>query len=191
MLDVRCCPPPLATRHLPQCLLLLLAAFSLLAPGCATQNVNPPQARANTGYVDFRADPAEELCWQIERFDDRAQSFKKVFSELDPPSGGFLRLAFAPGHNQLRVSFMNRVIVQPVEIGVAVQEGKVTPVRVTLTPTGTTQVKTREVSRGATAKGRYGRRTEFGSDETAMYSLSALADPPVAYEPKEQMPYAH
>jgi hypothetical protein len=162
-----------------------------LASGCATTNINPAQARANTGYVDFHADSAGELYWQIERFDDSAQSFKKVFSELELPTGGFLRLAFAPGHHRLRVTFMNRVIVQPVEIEVAVQDGKVTPVRVALTPAGTAMVKTVQVSRGATAKGRYGRRAEYGSDETAMYGLSAVADPPVAYQPKEQMPYAH
>jgi len=91
----------------------------------------------------------------------------------------------------LRVTFMNRVIVQPVEIDVAVQDGKIIPIRVTLTAAGTAQVKTREVTRGATARGRYGRRTEFGSNETVRYGLSAVAETPVPYEPKEQMPYAH
>jgi hypothetical protein len=81
--------------------LLLFALLALWASGCVTQNVNPPQARANTGYVDFHADSAGELYWQVERFDDRAHSFKNVFSELEPPTGGFLRLAFAPGHYRL------------------------------------------------------------------------------------------
>ena len=171
--------------------LLLFALLALWASGCATHNVNPPQARANTGYVDFHTDPAEQLCWQIECFDDRAQSFQKVFSELDPPAGGFLRLAFAPGNHRLRVTFMNRVIVQPLEIDVAVQDGKVAPVRVTLTPAGTTLVETMKVSRGATAKGRYGRRTEIGSNESVRYGLSAAAETPAAYLLKEEMPYAN
>ena len=30
--------------------------FGLLWGGCASPNVNPTQAKANTGYVDFHAD---------------------------------------------------------------------------------------------------------------------------------------
>jgi len=171
--------------------LLAFAAVALLVSGCATQNVNPPQARANMGYADFHADPAGELYWQIERFDDRAQGFKKVFSELEPPTGGFLRLAFAPGRHRLRVTFLNRVIAQPAEVEVEVQNGKITPVRVALTSAGVAFVQTKETSRGGTAKGRYGRRTKYSSDESTMYDLSAVADPPVAYQLKEKMPYAH
>jgi hypothetical protein len=51
-------------------------------------------------------------------------------------------------------------------------------------------VETRETSRGGTAKGRYGRRTKIRSDETTMYGLSAVADAPMPYQVKEQMPYA-
>jgi hypothetical protein len=171
--------------------LLLFALLALGVPGCATPNVNPPQARANTGYADFRADPAGELYWQVERFDDRAQAFKEVFSELEPPTGGFLRLAFAPGHYRLRVTFLNRVITQPAEVEVGVQDGKIIPVRVVLTSAGTTQVETRKVSRGGTVRGRYGQRTRLGSNETAMYNLSAVADPPVPYQVKERMSYEH
>ena len=170
--------------------LLLFALLAVWALGCATQNVNPPQACANTGYADFHADLAGELYWQVERFDDRAQGFKTVFSELDPPAGGFLRLAFAPGRHRLRVTFLNRVIAQPAEVEVEVQDGKITPVRVVLTSVGTTQVETREVSRGGTVRGRSGQRTRLGSDETVMYGLSAVTDPPVPYQLKELMPYA-
>jgi hypothetical protein len=69
--------------------LLLFALLALWASGCATQNVNPPQARANTGYVDFHADPAGELYWQVERFDDRAQGFKKSFRNWSRRRAGF------------------------------------------------------------------------------------------------------
>jgi hypothetical protein len=170
--------------------LLLFALLALWASGCATQNVNPSQARANTGYVDFHADSSAELCWEVARFDDSTQVFKKVFSELELPTGGFLRLAFAPGHYRLQVTFLNRVITQPAEVEVEVQAGKITPVRVTLTETGTAFVQTKETSRGGTAKGSYGRRTKIDSDETVMYGISAVAAPPVPYQPKEQMPYA-
>jgi hypothetical protein len=109
---------------------------------------------------------------------------------LEPAAGGFLRLAFAPGRHRLQVTFLNRVITQPAEIEVEVQDGKITPVRATLTSAGVALVETRETSRGGTAYGRYGRRTKISSDETAMYGISAVADPPVAYQHKERMPYA-
>ena len=47
---------------------LMLAAAGLFVVGCASPNVNPPQARVNTGYVDFYADSSEELNWQVRRF---------------------------------------------------------------------------------------------------------------------------
>jgi hypothetical protein len=167
-----------------------LLLFALWTSGCATPNVNPPQARANTGYVDFHADPAGELYWQIERFDDGTQSFKKVFSELESPKGGFLRLAFAPGNHRLRVTILNRVIAEPAEVEVGVQDGTVTPVRVTLTEAGTASVVTKSDNYGGTARGRIGRRTKIGSDETIMYGISAVAEAPVAYQLKEKMPHA-
>ena len=164
--------------------------FGLLLGGCATGNVNPTKAKANTGYVDFHADSSSDLSWDVARFDERSQTFDSIFSELEPPQHGALRLAFPPGHCRLRVIFLNRVIAKPAEIDVEVQDGKITPVRVTLTAAGVSQVRTEQESRGGTAKGRYGRRIKVGSAETAMYSVSAVVDPPVAYRPKERMPDA-
>ncbi len=170
---------------------LLLAATGLLVSGCASLDVNTPQARANTGYVDFHADSSDDLSWEIARFDASAQSFQRVFSELKPPPAGVLRLAFAPGRYRLRVTFLNRVIAKPVEIEVEVLGGEIIPVRIILTDAGGALVRTKEESRGGTAYGRAGRRTKIGSDESARYVISAVAEPPVAYQIKEQMPYAH
>jgi hypothetical protein len=64
--------------------LLALTVLGLLVAGCATQNSNPDQAGAHTGYVDFHTDPAADLCWQVERFDDRMQSFRSMFSAYKP-----------------------------------------------------------------------------------------------------------
>jgi hypothetical protein len=169
---------------------LALAVLSLWVAGCASPNVNPPEARAHTGYVDFHADPTNELCWHVTRFEQRTQSFKDVFLEYGPVQGAILRLTFAPGHYRIRITFLNRLIANPAEVEVEVQNGKVTPVRVTLIETSTTMVQTKEVSRGGTVYGRYGRRTKIGNDEAVMYAISALAEPPVDYQPKERMPYA-
>lgn len=170
--------------------LLTLAGIGLLVAGCASTNVNSPQARANMGYLDFHTDPAAELSWSVARFDDRTQSFKSVFSELEPPPGGVLRLAFVPGRHRLQVTFMNRVIAKPAEIEVEVQDGRITPVLVTLTEAGTTQVERKDKTLANTAKGHYGRRTKISSDEAVKYGVSAVADSPVPYQPKERMPYA-
>jgi hypothetical protein len=170
--------------------LVALAAIGLWFAGCAAGNVNPAQARANTGYVDFHTGSPAELNWDVARYDEGAKEFRRVYSRLEVPPQGFLRLAFSPGRDRLRVTFLNRVIARPVEIEVEVQAGKVTPVRVTLTDAGVALVRTKETSAGGSAYGRYGRRTRIGSAETTMYALSAAAEAPVAYQSKEQMPYA-
>ena len=170
--------------------LTALAVVSLFVTGCASPNVNPPHARAKTGYVDFYADSSGELSWEVARLDDRTQSFRNVFSEWEPPADRALRLAFPPGHYRLRVAFINCVTRGPGLVEVEVKDGLITPVHVTLIPDGTTQVETKEVRAGGTFKGRYGRGTKFGSDESAIYRVSAEAQASVPYQLKEQMPYA-
>ena len=103
-----------------------------------------------------------------------SRDFELVFWDLDPPPGGILRLAFAPGHHRLRVALLNCVIKKPVVVEVEVQDGKVLPVRVRLTEAGTTVVETKEQERGGTAFGRYGRRTKFGSEEMVMTCMRQL-----------------
>jgi hypothetical protein len=170
--------------------LLALGVGVVLVAGCATHNVNPPQARSHTGYVDFHADPPAELYWEVSRFEDHSQSMERVFSEMKPPEGGFLRLAFAPGVHRLQITFLNRVISTPAKIDVEVQDGKITPVRISLAEAGAAAVETKEVGWGSTAKGRYRRPVKYNSRETTMYELSAKAEAPVGYQPKEQMPNA-
>ena len=164
--------------------LLTLAAAALLFSSCASPNDNPPQARANTGYVDFHADSSPGLSWEVARFDEGTQAFQKVFSDMNPPTGGVLRLAFAPGRHRLRITFLNRVISQPAEMEVEVQDGKITPVHVTLTAAGTALVDRKTQNVGSTAMGRYGLRTKIVSDTTVMYAVAAVADAPVAYQPR-------
>ena len=176
----------LFASYWPLCFCLFLA----LITGCASPNVNPPQARAKTGYVDLYADSSGEFSWQVARFDPPTQGCKSVFSEFEPPSGRALRLAFPPGHYRFRVTFMNCVVREPGLVEVDVKDGLITPVHVALILDGTAQVETKETRVGGTFKGRYGRGTKFGSDESAMYRVSAEAKPAVTYQPKENMPYA-
>jgi hypothetical protein len=170
--------------------LLLHGALALWVAGCTTVNVNPPEARAHTGYVDLHAESAGELSWEVTRFDERKQTYKAVFTDYDPLQAPVLRLAFPPGHYRLRVNILNRLVVNPGEAEVDILDGKVVPVRITLAETGTAMVETKAVSRGSTAYGRYGRRTRIGSDAAVMYAITANVGEPVAYQPKERMPYA-
>jgi hypothetical protein len=97
-------------------LIYVLISYVLLAwcaAGYATGNVNPSKAGTNTGYVDFHAGQPAALCWRIAKHDDRTQNFKVIYSELSPPSGGFLRLAFALGQYQLQFAFLNRFMGEP------------------------------------------------------------------------------
>ena len=91
----------------------VIPVLVLLCFGCASANVNPPAPRANTGYVDFFIELAAGLAWDIQRFDSSATGFKPAFSSLNPIEGPVLRLAFAPGHLQLRMTFLNRFIGEP------------------------------------------------------------------------------
>jgi hypothetical protein len=185
-------PDNLAVKQLdPIRFLMALALLAQGLAGCATRDVNLIQPQARTGYVDFHAEATGGLSWEVTRFDDRKQTFRVVFSEFEPPKGGFLRLAFAPGHHRLRVIIMNRPVVEPALVEVEVKDGLITPVHVELTKAGATTVETKEGSVGGTAFGRYGRRTRISSEESAMYAIAAVAGPPVAYGPKERMPYAH
>lgn len=177
-------------RTIPCLPALAALALGLLAAGCATPDVNPARARAGTGYVDLHTGSADDLGWDVARFDNDSHGFRRLFSDLKPVEGGILRLALAPGRHRLRVTFLNRVIAQPAEIEMEIQDGKVTPVLVTLTEAGTTQVRTRETRAGGTAYGRYGRRTRIGSDESVLYRLTAAPQPAAAYQPKEHMSYA-
>jgi hypothetical protein len=164
---------------------LILAAAMPCLPGCATRDVNPPHARPNTGYVDFTADAPGDLAWQVSRYDEGSRSFEPVYSELKPPQGGILRLAFPPGTCRLQITFLNRTVASPAEIEVQVHDGQITPVRVTLTDAGPVQVPTVERVRG-----RFGGRYKHGDDASMSFQLSATAGPPATYHPKEQTSYA-
>ena len=166
------------------CSLVSSTLLVLCIAGCATGDVNPSKARAHTGYVDFRADFSEPLNWQVSRQDEGAQNFTVVYSELSPPAGGILRLAFAPGNYHLQVTFLNRVVTEPGSVEVEVVDGKITPVQITLTPAGTASVQRKEQRVGMKVGGFAGRKTKLIDDESVTYQISAVAAAPLPYQPK-------
>jgi hypothetical protein len=164
--------------------LISALAVAVIGFGCASPNVNPRAAKTNAGYVDIYTPDAQDLAYYVAHAQGTNQ-FKRMFAELDPVPSGILRLSFAPGTHSLRITIMNRVISMPATIQVEVENGKITPVHLTLTKGGTTSVQTQEQ-----VGSRYGRRVKYGSYESEMYNLTAANEPPVAYQVKAQMPYA-
>jgi hypothetical protein len=167
-----------------------LIALAVAACGCASPNVNPPRPKARTGYVDFFTSPPEALAWEVRMYGATTNKFKTVYFDVRPVEGGVLRLAFPPGRHQLRVTCVNRVVFHPAEIEVEVRDGRITPLRITLTEAGIAMVRTKEQSTGSTAYGRYGRRTKIDSDETMMFDVSVTADAPIEYQPRDRLLYA-
>jgi hypothetical protein len=167
---------------------LTLALLTFLVFGCASSNGNAHGPDASTGYVDFYTDANMGLAWDVREVSG-AGDFETVFSDVAPVTGNILRLPFAPGQHQLRVTFLNRVVSKPTDFGVTVESGKVTPVRIVLTEAGSTVVVSKRTIMGGTGT-RSGRQTDTRRDESTMYEFSASAGSPGPFQPEQQMPYA-
>jgi hypothetical protein len=161
--------------------LVIFILASTIWPGCASHNVDPPVARAQTGYIDIFDPEGRALSWEIR--DVRGQ--RSLYTEYKAKSE-IVRLALPPGSYALKITVLNAAISNPATSEVQVVDGKVTPVRVRLLENGTTQVESKHTQ----VPGRYTRRTKITVDETQNFRLEAEALPSIAYSPKEQVPYA-
>ncbi len=166
----------------------LAALTFLIIAGCSTPNVNPPSPRANTGYVDFYTDADLELSWEVKRAEEPGGELRTVYSELKPVTGTILRLATPPGSYQFQVWFMNQATEGPQTVAVQVENGRITPVHVTLKPAGSTSVDQKEYGFRGSAK-RYGRGTKFITEQNQVYQVGLLTQPLQSYQPKERMAY--
>jgi hypothetical protein len=166
----------------------LAALACLLLAGCATPNVNPSAPRARTGYVDFYTSSNEDLSWEIKRLSEPAGKMEKVFSEFQPIPGNILRLAVPLGRHEFQVWFINRVTEGPKRLQVAVADGQITPVHVTLTSTNSASVDSQQYEYRPTAKATR-RVTRLSSGQSQVYQIGANATAPQPYQQKEQMPY--
>ena len=117
-----------------------LSLASLLAFGCASQNVNPPKPQAHTGYIDFIADE-DDLSWHVQQV-DKSGKLKDVIAHYSPLNDRILRLAFKPGQYQLRVTFFNHIVKEPGVVDLEVKAGLIPPVRVQFAEAGTTFIAT-------------------------------------------------
>ncbi len=166
-----------------------LTAILLFAFGCASANVDPPRAQANTGYVDLYSPTDGALCWDVAASKGNQEHFGSVFSDVKPVDRDLLRLAFYPGTVRLRVTFLNRVVTKPVVFDCAVQAGSITPVAISLKPVEQTTVVSKQTMIGGTPMGRGGRQTKVSSEETVKCDVSAEVGATFPYRPKTQIHY--
>jgi hypothetical protein len=167
--------------------LLSLATLTMI-PGCRTANVNPAQAEAKTGYVDFYAPGGSDLYWEVKQYDAKAGTFKTVFSRAKPLDGPILRLSAPPGHHLFRITFLNRVILDPATVDVEAVNGRITPVRVELVKVGSTEVERREARLGLTVR-RFGPGARVTSYPANAHEVLATPQPSVPYGKKELAQY--
>src|SRR5215469_12247482 len=111
-----------------------------------------------------------------------------AISEYKPVEGTILRLASAPGSYQFQIWFSNEVTEGPQKVLVPVVDGKVSPVHVTLMPSGTNFTDRKVYGFRPSAKG-YGHGTKVVTAQNQVFRIEALAEAPQAYQPKERMPY--
>jgi hypothetical protein len=170
----------------PAIAMLLFAG--ILLPGCSTPNHNPPAPRANTGYVDFHTDSALALSWEVKRFEEPGSKPKTVFSDPQPVPGTVLRIPSPPGRQRFQVWFLNRATEGPQTVETNVENGKVTPVRVTLSSVREIAVERKSYGFTPSKRG-YVQREQFSADKDVVYRIGAVPEALKPYQPKEQMPY--
>jgi hypothetical protein len=167
---------------------VLAAAGCLAITSCSSTNPNPPSPKPHTGYVDFYTDSSLDLAWQIKRADEHTGELRTVFSDYEPVQGTTVRLAAPPGNQQFQLWVINRITNGPQAVRVPVEDGKITPVHVTLTSAGTNYVQNKVYGFRPSTKG-YGRGTKITREENEVYDIGAVAEQPQSYRVKEQMPY--
>ena len=172
-----------------QCLMLLCAVSGilLLTNGCASPDVNPQAARPGRGYVDLFTRPKTNVWWKVDVFDPRKQDYREFTVQFKAPEQAVFRVEAQPGRHKARISFVNQAVEAPAEVEVEVREGMITPVEVKLERGGSSYVRVVE------DRGRAGFRTagrnQVNDYSQPLWQISATAQPPVPYAPKENMAY--
>jgi hypothetical protein len=167
---------------------VLAALGCLVGTGCRSPDVNPRTPRAKTGYVDFYMEPNQQLWWQVKHGTGPSGDMPTVFSEYDPLPGNILRLAAPPGTNRFEVWFYNQYTTGPKTVLVQVENGRITPVCVTLKASGSTEVNTTTYKYRATVRATRAVPVTVTSQQQT-FEIDLAATTPRDYQPKERMPY--
>ncbi len=167
---------------------LIFTLCCLATTGCRSPDSNPNSPRTGSGYIDFYTDASLDLTWEIKRADETTGQLQTVYSEYKPVPGTTLRLVSPPGTYDFQVWISNRVTEGPQSVKVTIEEARVTPVHVTLTPVDSTYIQRKVYGFRPSTKG-YGRGTKITSQADEVLQIGAVAEPAQAYRTKEQMPY--
>lgn len=156
--------------------------LALLASGCAGPDVNPTSARTGRGYVDLYSQPKADVWWKVDVFDTRGQAYREFTAQFHSAGSDIFRIEARPGSYKARISVVNGAVEAPAEVEVDVREGMITPIRVTgaVAGEGSFQVKEDRLRWEASRVRDYPQR---------IWRISASAQPPVPYAPKEDMRY--
>jgi hypothetical protein len=178
------------TKRMPMGVTFALAAISVLIfSGCTTLvNPHPPSPLANTGFVDLYCESMTNLSWDVFRLDQKSRKMKPAYSKYAPLPGNVLRVRSPAGSQLFRVNIFNKANRGPAEIIVAVEDGKVTPVKLTLEHIERTAVDQKEYAFRGSAKG-YLRGTKIVTVQNDIVRILANAEAPQPYRPKAQMDY--
>ena len=164
-----------------------LCCLMLAGGGCVSSNVNPPQARSGTGYVDFYTSVPQELSWTVENFNGRDQSWSTVYSSFEPVRDPALRVALSPGDHLLQVRINDLLMEGTQRVKVHVEEGKVVPVLVQFFNVGANSTEQKQVTIRVPVRG-VDRGAKTSPDDVYLrMTLSSM--PPRAYEPIDAMRY--
>lgn len=150
--------------------------------GCAGPDVNPASARTGRGYVDLYSQPKAEVWWKVDVFDKRSEVYREFTAQFHSAGADIFRIEARPGSYKARISVVNGAVEKPAEVEVEVREGMITPIRVTGEVAGESsfQVKEDRLRWEASRVREYPQR---------VWRISASAQPPVPYAPKEDMKY--
>jgi hypothetical protein len=164
-----------------------MGGIFLLVSGCAGPDVNPHAPRPGKGYVDLFTQPKTDVWWKVDVFDSRIQGYKEFTAQFKAPEQAIFRVEARPGPHKARISFVNQAIEAPAEVEVEVREGIITPLAVKLDKGDSSYVRVVD------DRGRAGFRTA-GRNQVTDYSqqrwrISATAQPPRPYTPKENTAY--
>jgi hypothetical protein len=160
----------------------LITSLLLATIGCKSTDINPGSCRPGRGYADLFTEPKEDVWWQVDVFDTQEQGYKEFTAQFETPQFSIFRVEARPGKHKARIELVNRIVESPVELEVDIREGMITPIRVTMTPAGTSEVRVREDR----ARWQRSRVRQYGEQ---MWKLSAKTEPPIPYAPKQSMTY--
>jgi hypothetical protein len=151
----------------------LVAVAALTAACSSTRSV--PRVKPGHGLVRIAAPGETNISWQVQRLDPKEARYRVCFSELEPQPE--VVVALPSGPQQLRITALNRVVIQPAVIEVTVTEERPVFVRVVLQPVAEAAVQTRIERYRPTFRGGIRRAAEYGSEKSVVYELSASIAP--------------